>query len=224
MIRTSHGWLVVLFAVASFWGCPSSKSNPTKAQKPREPAGVRAAEFERVYRAAKAVEEATSVGVSYPRFQELLQNFATEQGIINDKASSGAERELAGAFAATLAAFKDSATIWRHMIEDSRYSFLDGQISVGVTDKKGKITNAPDLAQIVETYHLQVSTRNRFKTISPSSLQIVWLEASQRLKKAVRGYLGAGPSRQSGLCPGKVIERLRARGLADSAIQEICSE
>ena len=47
--------------------------------------------YENLHRTAKAIEGATAVGVSYQKFEELLQNLSTDISIANDKDKSDSD-------------------------------------------------------------------------------------------------------------------------------------
>ena len=70
------------------------------------------ARHENLYRAAKNMEGAISVGVNLLRYRELLQQFATEMSIAKDKASNQAERDMVAAFDNAFLAYRDAGTLW----------------------------------------------------------------------------------------------------------------
>lgn len=90
-----------------------STSEPQPPARSTRSLIVDSAKFESLYRSAKAVEGAQAVGVSYVRFGEFLQAFATEVSIARDKAASAEERRMVGAYADALATLQDSLALWR---------------------------------------------------------------------------------------------------------------
>lgn len=75
------------------------------------------AKFQDLYRSAKAIEGATSVGLNRPKFSELLQAYATEISIARDKAITKAEKDFVNLHLAALEVYQDSATVWDSTIE-----------------------------------------------------------------------------------------------------------
>lgn len=81
-------------------------------------------DFEKLHRSAKAIEGVVAVGVNLPKFQELLQNMATEIAIVTDKAMNEKEKELLLIYAKALEIYKDSEAIWSEKIEHaSKYDY-----------------------------------------------------------------------------------------------------
>src|SRR5437899_1546600 len=61
--------------------------------------------FEPVYRAGMAVDAATNVGVTYVRFMELVQNYATEVNLAKTKISNDRERLMLEKYEGALAEY-----------------------------------------------------------------------------------------------------------------------
>ncbi len=78
--------------------------------------------FDGVYHAAKKIEAATSVGVNYMQFGELLQNLATEILILKDKKKTKKEEELFDIYEGVLFYYKSSYEEWKKKI-DYPYSY-----------------------------------------------------------------------------------------------------
>lgn len=142
--------------------------------------------YENLYRAAKAIEGAIAVGITYPKFGELLQNLSTEISIANDKAKSDTEKELLKSYFEVLTTFQESSTVWKYKIEGSRYDWIP----------KGQIFVEDELRPIIEKYSFPMElheikiTRNSFTTISENSIKIIWEKAHDQLEKANKIYYG----------------------------------
>src|SRR5688572_29723901 len=74
---------------------------------------LRTERFGPLHRAARSIDGAIAVGVSYVRFGELLQVFATELLLATDRAANDADRALVAAYSEALDAYKDSAAVWK---------------------------------------------------------------------------------------------------------------
>jgi hypothetical protein len=96
---------LTLLAVASFVGRSTSLAPP-----PTPPPTITQATFEPVYRASKAIQGATGPGVTYVKFDELLQALSTEIAIAKDQQMNDLDRKLIALYEEALAAYKLSAT------------------------------------------------------------------------------------------------------------------
>jgi hypothetical protein len=141
------------------------------------------AKHEPLYRAAKSVEGAIAVGVTYQTFGELLQSLATEVLIAGDRANSDEEKALVAAYAELLTNYKDSSTIWKHQIESSKYEWAKDQIVVG-----------DELVPVAAKYKLPVTELTaygaKWKALPADSTQRVWVVAGEQATKATRLYYG----------------------------------
>ena len=142
--------------------------------------------YENLHRAAKAIQGATAVGVSYQKFGELLQNLSTEISIANDKAKSDIEKELLKGYVDVLMTYHESATVWKHKIEGARYDWIPS----------GQVYVERELQPIVSKYSLPTEkhviriTGHKFDTISEDSIQVIWGKANEHLEKTTKLYLG----------------------------------
>jgi hypothetical protein len=96
---------LTLLAVASFVGRSTSLAPPAAP-----PLTITQATFEPVYRASKALQGATGPGVSYAKFDELLQALSTEIAIAKDHQMNDLDRKLIALYEEAMAAYKLSAT------------------------------------------------------------------------------------------------------------------
>ena len=137
--------------------------------------------FEGLYRACRALQGGTSVGVSYAAFSELLQHLATEILIASDHASSEDEKAMIKAYADVATTYKDSAILWKNQIESSKYEWT-----------KGQILQEAELVPIVAKYKLPTAQQpvygKRWPVLPADSMQRVWLIADEEAQKATRLY------------------------------------
>ncbi len=142
--------------------------------------------YEDLNRAAKAIQGATVVGVSYQKFGELLQNLSTEISIANDKTKSDIEKELLKAYIDVLTMYHESATIWKHNIKSAKYDWIPS----------GQIPIERELQPIISKYSLLTDLQidpisgSNIYTISENAIQLIWGKANEHLEKATQLYLG----------------------------------
>lgn len=167
----SRNIIIMLISFALFMGC-----TPKIDQK----------KYENLHRAAKAIQGATAVGVSYQKLQELLQNLSTEISIENDKTMSDLEKELLKGYVDVLMMYHESFIVWEHKIEGAKYDWMpSGQIFVEEV-----------LRPIISKYslptkqHVSRTTGSKFDIISEDSIQVIWGKANERLEKTTKLYLG----------------------------------
>lgn len=141
------------------------------------------AKFEPVYRAAKSIQAATSVGLNYQKTGELLQNFATEILIAKDKTESDGERLLVARYEEALPIFKHSLALWKEQIDSSKYEWLKGYLSC-----------EGDVAVIADKYKLKKEEKDlagvgkKLSVIPASSVQVLWLQADLKLQEGNKIY------------------------------------
>src|SRR4030095_10400373 len=175
------------------WSC--NPSRPNDEQEVRNANSKRSVidqpKFEPLYRASKSIQGAIGVGLTYPDFGKLLQSFASEISIAQDRARSADEQQLVKHYADALSVFKDSATLWQKKIESG--DSWDGQIFYTVISSpvSGPGTD-PRLAPIVEKYRLVTQDYRKYGqhlvTISPASIQLLWAEAGKYLDAGNHQY------------------------------------
>ena len=169
--------------------------------------------FEETYRAAKTLAVLTGVGVNYQKFEELLQDFATELSITGDQVASEEEKALLERYFEILSSFKDSQVLWQRKTRDASSEVVilnrdfqvidqyEGQI---IYKEDGSVTVAdPVLSEIVQKYDLETQEKEyefgglrwgekrvpeTWVGIPPESIQIVWGVASQKLDEANKIY------------------------------------
>lgn len=159
-----HGLIAVgvLLILAVFWYAMSGPTVPKPfAFK------IDGKKFEGVYRATKSVEGATTVGVNYRRFGELLQALATELVIAGDKVTEHDEKMLLALYANAAQIYVDSHTLWKHKNVEG-FIFVDGEVR-----------------QIAEEYGLPTESAGRGEyVVSERSIQLLWTKAEKQPKVA----------------------------------------
>ena len=88
-----HTSLLIFISFILCLGC-SPERKQERALDPATGPKINQQSFEGTNRAAKAIESSIAVGVNYIKFQELLQNLATEISIATDKIKSPEEKQL----------------------------------------------------------------------------------------------------------------------------------
>lgn len=160
--------LLILFVVATGWlYCSQVQVDKSK--------------FEAVHRAAKSIEASTQIGVTYPKFAELLQGLATEISITQDQSLNTKEQELLGLYQDTLGVYNDSLGLWKTMIEFSGQRSLSGAILYG------------EVADIAHKYDLPPIPWYGYESIEvipEESRQFLWTIASDKLNAANSIYSG----------------------------------
>lgn len=145
---------------------------------------ISANEAESLYRSAKAIIGATSVGVNYQKFGELLQGLATEISIVKDKKLRENEQELLKLYEEAMRCYEDSMILWRAMI---KYD-VDNPGRMDYADMKMLLALQPMLAR----YGLELKIDERaskfmnftFYILPKNSLQFIWGEAHKKIEQA----------------------------------------
>lgn len=103
-----------------------------------------------------------------------------------------------------MAAYQESATVWKHKIEGARYEWIpSGQIYVRRligTDLSFEVSmggnNERELRPIITKYSLPIGiacdpiTGHKFQAISENAIQVIWGKAHEHLEKATQIYHG----------------------------------
>jgi hypothetical protein len=136
--------------------------------------------FDNVSRASKAVDSAAKVGVSYQKFAELVQNFATEISVAKDKVKSQQETEILQGFGDVLQIYNDALILWTEQISTDQQMFY--------FDDRGKIAIFAENARVLDIGKKYVLRVERVKLMS--GLMITTLP-----KTAVSEVLGKAHAR-----------------------------
>ena len=135
--------------------------------------------FDNLYRAAKAIEGAVSVGVSYKKYSELLQNLATEISLGSDKAKTDIEKELLKSFLEVLTTHKECAFVWGKKIEFVGHGWPKVQIPISL------------VRPLITKYDLSTEKIYLGEVVSTDkAMQRIWAKAHQDLEKASKIYHG----------------------------------
>jgi len=133
--------------------------------------------FDPLYRAGKAIESATSLGVNILKYRELVQDLATEVSIGNDRASSGREKKMVALFGEALAAYKDAETVWGTKLKATR-----SQLTV---------SEYPELGRIVSDYPINgLGVGPSFEFWPDPAIQVIWQRAGAKVRAAIAEYTG----------------------------------
>ena len=158
---------------------------------PAPPPTITQSTFDPVYRASKALQGATTAGVSYVQFGELMQDLSTEIGIAKDHQMNNLDKGLIGLYDEAFATYNFSAALWKAQI-DTPKEMVGGDIIVEVD---GVETEPGGIARL-EKYGIPVRERgvkymkNRVKVVSPDAIQVVWGAANELLRRATEMYYG----------------------------------
>jgi hypothetical protein len=139
--------------------------------------------FDPTYRAGKAVETATEIGVNYQTLGDRVLIFATELSIAQDQDLSDGEKDVADKFVAALAAYKDSLQIWNWRIQH-------GVVLATY--------HADAIAPMMEKYGVQKYSTGNWN--AEDALQATWKVARTNLEVANGLYLSGlkGEPRREG--------------------------
>jgi hypothetical protein len=160
--------------------------------------------FEPTYRAGKTLQIAIDNGVAYAKFNELLQAFATEISIAQDKSTTDAEKAVVLLFDDSLAGYKDSKALWDCQLQVGRMEGYDDQWKRNgqpiILDRKilrkdwAKVFAeiCPTIPKILEKYSLPTENiKPNYAdswTVVRNGVPAVWKVAADRLDKANKTY------------------------------------
>jgi hypothetical protein len=178
---------VVVLMASSTLACSREPQPP-----PMAPPEIAPGKLDPLYRSMKAIEAATSVGVTYIKFGELIQSAATELSIAKDKAAADPEKQMIESFGNVLKTYSDSATIWKMKNDDTGDKPWHPGIIVGLIGSEGTAENIRNAA-LVTKYNLptqegRIGTLG-YRKIPDNSAQLIWGVASSELATAVAKYM-----------------------------------
>ena len=128
--------------------------------------------FERVYRAAKAIQNGTEVGVNIGRFSEMLGALTVEVSIAKQRADSDAEKALVASYTEAVEAYRDSVTVWRWKLD------------AGVVLAAYRFAELPGLAQ---KYGQKPQTIGNYN--AEELIHRIWSAASPKIESASKELL-----------------------------------
>jgi len=192
-------WLTGLVTIATALNLIAAGIANWPAIKGRLPmlgdAAIDRKKLEGLHRAGKAVEAALTVGVTYPKFVELLQSFWTEFLIAEDNATTESEKELARLYGTALTDYQDSAKFWNAKnVSNAQYKLLTDGGKWIVLDV-GDVADAETFASVeplLVKYGILNETRSRERKIPSSVIDKAWKVGAENLAKADRKYRDGG--------------------------------
>lgn len=135
--------------------------------------------FQNANRIAESVQSTIANGVNYQQFDRLLQRLSAEIAVLNDTSKSERDREVIKAYSELLRMYQDGFLLWKYHTEFSGHNFVPG----------ARIYVGQDVEPIVTKYRLQTEshifgpTQQSWKSISEDSIQVIWYNAGQQLKR-----------------------------------------
>jgi hypothetical protein len=135
---------------------------------------------EAVYRAFKQIGGATAIGVTKPRYDELLQNASAELLILADLAPDSVDAPTLRRYGEALEKYKDAGVLWAEQIDDARYDWIP----------KGRIYLESAAQDVASRYKLPTQTHKgpyaggSFETVSSTSIQALWELAHADVRSA----------------------------------------
>lgn len=165
---------------------------------------VRRELFEPVYRIATELKAGQEVGINREKFGALLQQFATELAIAQDKAKTVAEQDVCDGYSEVLDTYKDAGAVWDvqiripqllHEADQHIQTIAQGGGDLGESFKKsipfkGAATlgiplnlypaGTSGLGEVVTRNDLPVTDHQGWKTIPKTSVQMLWQKAREK--------------------------------------------
>jgi hypothetical protein len=141
--------------------------------------GIDRERFRNADRAVSDVQRAVVDPGGYQQAEELAQRLSDEVMALQGSVKSKKERELAGEYLVLLGMYRDGLTLWRYHAEFSGHDFVP----------KGLIYVGQDVEPIVTKYRFQTEshvfgpTQQPWKSIPGDSIQVIWYNAGQQLKR-----------------------------------------
>lgn len=135
--------------------------------------------FANLYRAAKSIEAAISIGVNYSVYSDLLQKYSTELLIIKRENMTPEELKLFNLHKDALVIFLDAQKIWAKKIESPKYKWIP----------ENNIFPLVGITSIIAKYNIKIdeikdSTGKKWATISSDSIQFLWSKAESKIAEA----------------------------------------
>lgn len=146
--------------------------------------------FEPVYRASKALQGATTSGVTMIQFSQLMQALSTEIAIAKDQQMNELDKKLIALYDEAFGAYQFSSALWSAKIEASSDTW-GGEIPVGIN---GKVD--PALEAGLKRFGVDPQPRTmrytgtKYHAVPAESVQVAWAKADESLAKATEMYYG----------------------------------
>lgn len=179
---------------------------PTKAATPavgRTPQGAKPkpaarpitadwSKFEKVHRAARALDAATDVGINYRKYQDLIQDLATEVKLVEDDETNDVEKRLAALYGEILDSSVDAAKWWRMSIDSVK------------PDSNNRYESAAHYSWALDRYQL-------YDKLEKAEMQFRWIEVGFALKRIAS--LRAGRSESENQAEEQALKGPKATAL-----------
>jgi nucleoid-associated protein YgaU len=163
-------------------------------------------QFAALHRAAKDMQGATVVGVSYSRFSELAKILAIELLAAKDRVGSEEDRELVSLYAQAGLAYGDSLTLWREKIERK-----SSQVS----------STSPRITPLISRYRIPLGGASAADQVdADSAIRLIWTAGNKALRKAELRYDGREHELAAVLEAEKRAEAERAAAEQSRAAEE----
>jgi len=154
--------------------------------------------FEPTYRAAKALQGATTTGLTYDKYSELLQALATELSIVKDQRPTGEQNsKLLALFNETFGHYEAAGVFWKAKLDGPTRGATRAVKGIPIYFEKQKADDAK--LKLAESYQLPITKANaggvltsklEYRSIPDDSPQRVWTRAAETLGKATDLYYG----------------------------------
>jgi len=140
------------------------------------------AKFDSAYRAGKSIEGALDVGVSQKDFEGLVQAFATEVLIVQERINGPREQDLMARYSDVLATYEDSLRLWKEAVDQAARSGPPA-------DRGGPppIRVENDVVGVVQRHGLPTAqAADGSSVISRDAVSFLWTKARARFAEANR--------------------------------------
>jgi hypothetical protein len=159
--------------------------------------------FEALYRSAKNIQGALTVGSSHEKFTGLLQALATEISIAEDKAASDDDRKLVDLYTEALEMLQDSLMLWDAQLKwpmgvianpqkDDGFIFEERFLRDGMNLADG-MHDAKSDPEVMPVFRVIRKYPSLFKDLHKPRLskylvEMVWVLAGAKLEQAAKAY------------------------------------
>ena len=179
--RSATFWveaLVLLLLV--LWASGLSYDWWRREQASAREASIDPAKFELLYRAAKALEAATELGVNYQRFGELLQALQTELSVAGARSSTHAERMLVATYRQGYHHYHMSNIFWGFKLLAPRGAIWPRSSPP-----------SPVFVEVLTAYGTGFGFDGEWYYLPEPCVELIWSHARIAMSKAHEGYLAA---------------------------------
>lgn len=156
--------------------------------------------FDAAYRAGSAVQTATAIGVTYGRFGDLVQAFASEVSLAGDAADGAAEHDILDHYSRAVLMYSTSSLLWDSKLRHSN-PYEWGWLRDRIVVENERIARAASDCGITLTdvpYLNQKGHKPTYVMVPSDTVQKLWESAHAELETAntLRGQLRSSPGTQ----------------------------